>query len=91
MSEGFWQQAPGYWMHETSGVLRPAITAFLRHESMTAEQIAAMRAYLRQWIAAPAWVGPEIVGLREGIDELTSRAAIEAWLDRALKVGIDPL
>ena len=62
--------APFYWMYETSEVLRPAIEA----------QIAAMRAYLRQWIAAP-WKGPGIDALRQRIDDLTSREAIESWLE----------
>lgn len=84
---------PGYWMHETSGVLRPAIEAYLRHEPMTAQHIAAMRAYLRQWIDAPDWLGTDVViaELRAGIDALTSREAIDKWLDLALDQGIDPL
>jgi hypothetical protein len=28
--------APGYWMNETSGVLRPAIEAYLNHDELTA-------------------------------------------------------
>jgi hypothetical protein len=32
---------PGYWMHETSGVLRPAVEAYLRDEPMTEAQIEA--------------------------------------------------
>ena len=78
-------------MHETSGVLRPAIEAYLRHEPMTPAQIAAMRAYLRQWIAAPAWLGPLVDDLRDGIDELRTRDDIEHWLDVADEAGIDPL
>ena len=39
-----------YWMYETSGVLRPAIEAYFSG-LMTDQHIAAMRAYLRQWIA----------------------------------------
>lgn len=83
--------APGFWMHETSGVLRPAVEAYLGGEPMTPEHIAAMRAYLRQWIAAPAWIGPHIAELRAAIDGLTDRAAIERWLDAAIEAGIDPL
>lgn len=43
--------APGYWMHETTGVLRPAIEAYLSRSldphspEMTPEQIAAVRGY----------------------------------------------
>jgi hypothetical protein len=82
--------APGYWMYETSGVLRPAIEAYVKHEPMSLGQIAAMRAYLRQWIAAD-WRGPLIAELRNGIGDLTTREAISRWLDMALDAGLDPL
>jgi hypothetical protein len=36
---------PGYWMYETSGVLRPAIENYLNNRPMSPENIAAMRAY----------------------------------------------
>lgn len=81
---------PGYWMNETSGVLRPAVEAYLNHKPMTDAQIAAMRAYLRQWIAGP-WAGPRIEELRESVDGLTSRRAIVRWLDLAMDEDIDPL
>jgi hypothetical protein len=82
---------PGYWMHETSGVLRPAVEAFLTGMPMTEEQIAAMRAYLRQWINAPAWRGPEIENLRSMVPGITSRDRLDFWLNEALACGIDPL
>lgn len=83
---------PGYWMHETSGVLRPVVEAYLAGDPLTTMQIATMRAYLRQWIAAPAWKGSaEIVALRARIEGLTDRAAIDRWLDDAEVLGIDPL
>ena len=82
---------PGYWMRESSGVLRPAIEAYLYREPMSDGHIAAMRAYLRQWINAPTWQGPDIDTLRAEVDGLTTRAAISSWLDRAEMAGIDPL
>lgn len=81
--------SPGYWPRETSGVLRPAIEAYLSGGPMSPEHVAAMRAYLRQWIAADVWCGADT--LRQRIDELTDRAAIARWLDNALEIGIDPL
>ena len=83
---------PGYWMHETSGALRPAVEAFLLDEPMTEEQIAAMRAYLRQWIAGD-WVcdRQELDRLRASVDGLTTRRAISDWIDFAVEEGIDPL
>lgn len=82
---------PRYWLDETSGVLRPAVLAYLRGESMSPDQIAAMRAYLRMWIDFPVWVGPKIGSLRDAIDDLTSREAISYWLQTANEEGIDPL
>ena len=84
-------RVPGFWMNETSGVLRPAIVAYLEGAPMTPEQIAAMRAYLRQWIMADWPPGPGLQLLRHGIEGLTSRAALGAWVHQALMLGIDPL
>jgi hypothetical protein len=82
---------PGYWMYETSGGLRPAIVAYLQGDRLSEEEIALIRAYLRQWIMAPAWGGPAVDALRAGIDRLTTRQAIARWLDVALGENIDPL
>jgi hypothetical protein len=91
---------PGYWMHETSGVLRPAVEAYLRDEPMTEAQIAAMRAYLRQWIGSPVWdQNPYadaierawLAGMRLACDALLSREAIALWIDLVTEKGMDPL
>ncbi len=88
---------PGYWMQESSGVLRPAIEAYLKAVTepdapeMTGEQIATMRAYLRQWCNAPGFRGAAIDELRATIGGLTTRRAISAWIDHAVDAGIDPL
>jgi hypothetical protein len=51
-----------------------------------------LRAYLRQWIEAYAWLEEdELFTLRQEVDQLTSREAIDRWLDAALDLGIDPL
>ena len=82
--------APGYWMHESTGVLRPAVAHYLNNEPMTRADIAAMRAYLRQWMSGP-WRGEELEALRAGLDRLTSREAIDDWIELAAELGIDPL
>jgi hypothetical protein len=91
---------PGYWMHETSGVLRSAVEAYLTGNIMTPDQVAAMRAYLRQWIGSPRWdENPhatesdreKLETLRRFIDTLTSRQTIEVWLFSAIEMGMDPL
>jgi hypothetical protein len=82
---------PGYWMNETSGVLRPAVEAYLAGEDMTPQQVAALRAYLRQWIADARWLGPVVPGLRAAIDDPIDRKTIHMWLRIAESEGIDPL
>ena len=83
---------PNYWMNETSGVLRPAILAYLNDEEMTGEQIAAMRAYLRQWINADGWAHTkELERLRSDVHQLGSRLSISSWISAADRIGIDPL
>lgn len=83
---------PGYWMHESTGILRPAVQHYLLNQPLTVADIAAMRAYLRQWISAPAWRGVGTVEvLRISVDRLTSREAIDDWIELATELGIDPL
>ena len=82
---------PGFWMNETSGVLRPAVEAFAYGDQMTGEQIAAVRAYFRQWIATPGFIGPVVDELRTRIDSLTTVHALRSWCRRAAEEGIDPI
>lgn len=58
---------------------------------MTGEQIAAMRAYLRQWIAYDGWRGPLIDPLRTMVNDIWTQADISRWLDLADDANIDPL
>lgn len=82
---------PGYWRYEASGVLAPAIKAYLERKPLTDQHIAALRAYFRQWINAPAFQGKDVEELRQRIDGLTGKKAIDRWLDDAIKAGVDPL
>jgi hypothetical protein len=77
-------------MHETSGVLRPAVEAYLAGGDMAPEHIVAIRAYLRQWINGDLQ-GWRIAELRREVELLTNRAEISRWLDYAEDLGIDPL
>lgn len=91
---------PGYWTAETSGVLRPAVEAYLGGGDMTAAELAAMQAYLRQWIMSPVWDrNPHadqaeregLATLRRLVDRISSRATLSAWLAAATDFGVDPL
>jgi hypothetical protein len=83
--------APGFWMNETSGVLHDAVEAYLFNAVLTEAQITALCDYLRQWVNADGFQGPGIDELRQAVDGLTTRAALDRWIMRAVDEGIDPL
>jgi hypothetical protein len=59
--------------NETSGILRPAVRAYLKGKPMTAKDIAAVRTYLRVWISGPEFDGEDVESLRQTVDGLASR------------------
>ena len=97
--------APGYRMRRTGGLLRRAVEAYLRGGEMTPTGLMALQAYLKRSITAPNWRGEGVEGLRERVEDLRERVEdlrervedldtrekLEAWLDDALDIGIDPL
>jgi len=86
---------PGFWRNEVSGVLRPVVEAYIDCKALDARGIATMRAYLRQWINAPAWdMGEpteELRRLRARVELLQTQAEIAQWIWEAMEIGIDPL
>lgn len=81
-----------YWMQETSGVLRPAVAAYLNDEPMSPYQIAILREYLEQWIKDPGWKDTANLHLlRASVGFLKTRQDLNHWLDTAMEDGIDPL
>ena len=84
-------RTPGYWMHETSGVLRPVIEVYLGGGQLDEPQLAIMRSYLAQWMDSPWEPEDRIQVLRDQIGGLTSTDDVHQWLDDALDLGIDPL
>ena len=81
---------PGDWQHETSGALRPAVERYINRKTIAAD-IPIMRAYLRQWICADGFAGPEVDRLRVDVNGVVDLASLDAWIERALAEGIDPL
>lgn len=86
-----------YWRNETSGKLAKAVLIywdFVVDENQlkpTQEQISLIRAYLEIWAEYP-WQGNEIelAQLRKSVKQITRVSDISKWLDKALKLGIDP-
>jgi hypothetical protein len=97
--------ARGHGMDRTGSLLRPAVEAYLHGGEMTPTGLMALQAYLKRSIEAPNWRGEHIEGLREGtedlydriedlrerVEDIGTREKLEAWLDDALDIGIDPL
>jgi hypothetical protein len=82
---------PGYWMHETSGILRPVIEAFL-NGTMKDRDVPILRVYFQQWITSGAWAGDLHLGeLRTAVDDIRTVSDCHRWIERALDLGIDPL
>ena len=80
---------PGFWRNETSGVLRPAVERYLNRKTKP-EDIPIMRAYVRQWVAGD-FRGEGIAELRASVDEIINLETLDAWINRAIDAGIDPL
>jgi hypothetical protein len=79
------------WRDDTTGDLRGAVETFLGGEAMTARDIALVRIFLRRSIGTLQAGGSMIDVLQTQVDDITTRADIERWLDRAAGEGIDPL
>ncbi len=91
---------PGYWQNETSGVLKPAVMAYLENKPMTLMHIAAMRAYLKQWVNSDAWdqnpyandaTRSRLAELRRLANYIQTQGDIRAWISIAVDEGMDPL
>lgn len=88
--------APGYWMHETSGVLIATVKRYLEGRILEPSEVRWMRLYCKQWIESPVWqenpYGTEqLKQLRESVDSITDNATLSAWLQKAEGAGMDPL
>ena len=80
-----------YWQNELTGQLRPVIETYLHGFHMTARDVAVMRVYLRMWVNYGDWRGPMIDVLRTSVDDITCRADIKQWIERAADAGLDPI
>lgn len=92
--------APKYWLHNTDGVLVPAVNRLIKGYPLSVADIGAIRAYLRQWIWSPVWdknptlddAGAERLGaFRESLDRLATAPEINHWIRALVDEGMDPL
>jgi len=91
--------APKYWEHQ-GGELAPAMHRLIKHEPLSGDDMALIRAYFRQWIGSPVWdLNPNADGaargtlmmLRQSVDGLTTAERIHLWLRMADAEGVNPL
>jgi hypothetical protein len=92
---------PGYWMNETGGQLGQAIHRYLDGRELSNQDVALIRLYIQQWIGSEVWDWnphldeegrAQLAGLREAaLRFLTDRKAIDAWIELATELGVDPL
>lgn len=88
---------PLRWQDDVTGVLPEAVHTFFGVQGckpLTSERLDLLREYAEYYINAPCWLidGNEAIWtqLREEIQHITTRDALEAWLMKALYVTIDP-
>jgi hypothetical protein len=91
------RRPPGYWMHETSGVLKPVVQRYLEDRAtMTLRDVAIMRAYLVQWFGSDVWEqnphgAAGLPELRAEAERIRTAEDVEACIGRAVDMGMDPL
>jgi hypothetical protein len=84
--------SPKYWMHETSGVLRPAVEAYLNGEPLSPSDVRILRAYLFQWVQSPVWAPSGILeALRLRVAAIADEGELRACVNAAVELGLDPL
>ena len=86
--------APDWRADDGRGELRAAVEGFLGDAEMTHKDIALVRIFLRRALehgALGAISATMADVLRTQVNEITTRADIERWLDRAGAEGFDPL
>ena len=92
--------APKYWLHNTDGVLVPAVNRLIKGFPLSVQDTGAIRAYLRQWIWSPVWErNPKmdaagfarLAELRESVGGLETAPEINHWIRLVVDEGMDPL
>jgi SLT domain-containing protein len=79
-------------MKEQGGKLKPAILGYLHGGDLDREEIALIKAYLKQWVDHPGWErGRNLTQLRRMVDHIDSREDISKAVWLAVSMGMDPL
>lgn len=83
-------QPPHFWMEETSGVLNDAVETYMNGEKLSAEQLDAIKTYLRQYIERAVLTGDANKKvLLTRIDKLKTVAEVERFADQVSEYGAE--
>jgi hypothetical protein len=83
---------PLYWRNEVSGKLEHAVMAYLEGKDLDETDIALLRTYFAQWVNATVFAASgELQKIQQSVWSIASTVDIDAWLEEAVLIGIDPL
>lgn len=87
------EDGPGYWKHETSGVLAPVVQAYLNGEKLNAFELRIMQNYVYQWVAHPTWkeTNGRLQTLILKVAAIETQADLQQCIEAATLLGLDPL
>lgn len=81
---------PRFWMEEQTGVLAPAVEAYLDGERLNTAQVEVIKVYLKQYVErAMLTGGANKPGLVRKIDKLKSSADLERFADEVAELGAE--
>jgi hypothetical protein len=81
---------PRFWMEETTGALGDAVDAYMAGERLSAEQLDAIKTYLRQFIERAVLSGDANKKLLASkIEKLKTTADVERFADEASEYGAE--
>jgi hypothetical protein len=98
----FLQGAPVHWQDDVTGKMRVSVLAYLE-QKIDPEQLELVIAYIQYHIHAPCWLEAfpggkpndemrdQIIALREDSKKLKTIEDVNAYINKSLGIGLDPL
>ena len=81
---------PRFWMEEQTGVLEDAVEAYMEGDRLTADQLRALKIYLKQFIERAPLAGDAKVHLLvQRLDRLRTTREIEDFADELAEFGAE--
>jgi hypothetical protein len=85
------ERPPHFWMTEQSGLLEPAVEAYLNGEALSPAELDLIKQYLRQYIERAMMSGEANRGaLLRRAEALRNSRDIERFADELSEYGVEP-